>query len=82
LVQRHSDTLSPKQLEKQIHDETERQYDWIEHHPNGEAMFTPTRVCHRCAFEDRQEDMRWTGVQWLCPRHYDEMMLERALGSL
>lgn len=81
-VARASDTLSPKQLEDQIHGEEWRQYDWIEHHPDGEPMFKQTRVCNRCGAEERQEDMRWTGKQWLCPAHYDEMLTQRALESL
>jgi len=72
----------PERLEQEIHDETERQYDWIEHHPNGAPMFQLTRICNRCGAEDRQQDMRWTGKQWLCPKHYDEMMTQRAQESL
>ena len=81
-IERASDTFSLKQLESEIHGEAERQYDWLEHHPNGEAMFTPTRVCNRCGEEDRQEDMRWTGKQWLCPEHYTEMLTQRAHEAL
>lgn len=81
-IERISDTLTPNQLELKIRGERERQYDWIEHHPIGEIMFKDTRVCAECGFRDRQEDMCWTGKQWLCSAHFDEMLRQRALESM
>lgn len=56
--------------------------DWISHHPINEPLFKQYRVCTSCGVEKPQGVMRWTGTDWLCPEHYDEMMTNRALGAL